>query len=560
MELDRDQLLEKFTSPGTDYEVSLEKISGRSCRVFKNAPNQLKDLYDSARSEETFLVFEDERYTFNQVSDLAAQLGNGLKQKFQLNQGDRVAISMRNYPEWVIAFNAITSMGCVVVSMNSLWQAEEMAFALNDSGSKVLLADAERIERYLKIQSQTNVSVVSVRTESQSEVTHSWQNILDNQSNTLPASSQPDDLATILYTSGSTGHPKGVPSSHRKIMNALLSWELDTKINAKLEYIFPRTSAHQPATLLGVPLFHATGSHAVMLASYRAQRKIVSMSKWDVELAALLIEREHISSFVGPATMTGDLERFARASKYDLSSMIAIGGGGSPRAPQQVKQIDKSFVAALPSTGWGMTETNAIGVGIAGRDYLDHSESSGRVSAIIDLRVMDESGTELGRNETGELEIKGVTVIDGYWNRPEQNAETFQDGWLKTGDVGYIDAKGYVYIVDRIKDLVIRGGENIGCAEVEAALLAFKDVNEASVYGLPDERLGEIVGGTLSVTESFLETELREFLETKLAKFKIPEKLIFGLRPLERLGSGKIDKRKLKKEAIEYHLKNRTLS
>ena len=555
MEISRDQVIAKLTSPGMDYEIIDGKVLGRPCRMFKNAPLTLRELFETSRSEATFLVYGSDRYSFNETADISAQLGNCLLARYGVSKGDRIAISMRNYPEWVFAFNAITSIGCVAVAMNSLWQSEEMAFALNDSGSRLLIADDERIDRFFEIRSKTNVDVVGVRALSGSaREIESLESLLEEQANVLPdIAIDPDDMATILYTSGSTGHPKGVVSCHRNILNALFSWELDAQINSELGYTDQALSSYQPAMLLGVPLFHASGSHAVMLASYRSQRKLVSMRKWDVEEAASLIEREQISAFLGPAAMTGDLERYARSSKFDLGTMIAVGGGGSPRAPEQVKRIKDSFSAALPSTGWGMTETNAIGSGIAGRDYLAHPGSSGRVSAVLDLRIVDPDGVVQDRNEIGELEVSGVSVIKGYWNRPEQNAQTFNDGWLKTGDVAYIDDEGYLFIVDRIKDLVIRGGENIGCAEVEAALLSCPGVKEASVYALPDERLGEIVGATLTIIQPFSEVELRNFLENNLAKFKIPELMILSDKSLPRIASGKIDKRRIREEAVNFH-------
>jgi long-chain acyl-CoA synthetase len=226
-----------------------------------------------------------------------------------------------------------------------------------------------------------------------------------------------------------------------------------------------------------------------------------------------------------------------------------VGGGGAPRAPAQVRNIDRTFERAVPNTGWGMTETNAIGTGIAGKDYLDHPESSGRRSAVLDLRIVDEAGNELASGERGELQVRGTSVIRGYWNRPDANAETFVDGWLRTGDVAYLDGDGFLYIVDRIKDLVIRGGENIGCGSVEAALLEHPAVAEASVYGVPDERLGEEVGATVHGPSAADEDELRAFLKPRLAAFEIPRYIRISAAPLPRTASGKILKRQLREEA-----------
>ena len=300
----------------------------------------------------------------------------------------------------------------------------------------------------------------------------------------------------MLYTSGSTGHPKGAISCHRNVLNALLSWELDMQAALGNGLVNLPTQDRQAATLLGVPLFHVTGSHAVFLSSYRAQRRCVSMYKWDVAEAVRLIETEQITQFVAPAAMTGDLADYAVENDCNISSLQVVGGGGAPRAPEQVARI-KSDIDSRPNTGWGMTETNAIGTAIIGEDYLERPASSGRVSAVLDIRIVDENGHVLPAGERGELQICGGSIIRGYWNRPDANAETFDGDWLRTGDVAYLDEDGFVFIVDRIKDLVIRGGENIGCGAVEAALLEYPDIVEASVYGVPDDRLGEEVGATI---------------------------------------------------------------
>ena len=555
-EISRDEALAKLSAKGEPYELTDGHVFDRPCRLFKNGPKTLRELFEENLSDETFIVFEDERLTYRESYDLSARVANMMVSEYGIKAGDRVAISMRNFPEWIIAFCATTAIGGIAVAMNSLWNPEEMAYGLKDSGAKLLFADQERIDRIKQIKEGIEAQVISVRANDQSDYPD-LQKLLDNyQDSSMPLPEpMPEDIATLLYTSGSTGHPKGVASCHLNITTALLGWELDGQAGMMVNKIEPPVLEHQPATLLAVPLFHATGSHAVFLQSFRNQRKIVSMYKWDPSMAAELIEREKITSFIAPAAMTGDLVQEAGKTNRDLSTLASVGGGGAPRAPEQVKNIHDSFEKAMPGTGWGMTETNAIGTGIGGQDYLDHPASSGRCSIVNQIRVVNEDGTQLPPTERGELQIRGSTIFKGYWDKPEANAETFtSDGWMKTGDVAYIDDEGYLYIVDRIKDLVIRGGENIGCGEVEAALLEHPAILEASVYAVPDERLGEEVGATFYSQDDLDESELQQFLSQRLAKFKIPKYLQNQRVPLPRTASGKILKREIREQAVNQVL------
>tara|TARA_A100001037_G_scaffold224584_1_gene202517 strand:- start:11743 stop:13416 length:1674 start_codon:yes stop_codon:yes gene_type:complete len=555
--MDRTQAITQLTAKGAPFELVDTQVYGRRCEGFLHAPATLRELFHAARSDVPFIVYEDERLTFEQAWRQASAIGTLLVNEFGLCKGDRVAISMRNYPEWITAFMAATSVGCIAVAMNSLWGPDEMQYGLNDCGARVLFADAERLERLRQCNSvPEGLRVLAVRAD---EVVGPGAMRLDEALENFVGADMPQvdlsahDDATIFYTSGSTGHPKGVLSCHLNLTTALLSWELDGHAAALVAGVEMPVPEQQEATLLGVPLFHATGSHAVLLTAYRSQRRVVCMYKWDVERAAELIERESISAFTAPPAMTGDLVVLARETRRDLSSLRRVGGGGAARAPEQVRGIDAAFDEALPGTGWGMTETNAIGAGISGQDYLDHPESSGRCSAVLSLRVVDESGRELAAGERGELQVRGTTIFRGYWNRPDADAEAFAEDWLKTGDVAYLDEEGYLYIVDRIKDLVIRGGENIGCGAVEAALLEYPSVLEASVYAVPDQRLGEEVGATVYVNEPVDAATLQGFLRNRLARFEIPRYLDVTDQPLPRTGSGKIYKRLLRERAVAKH-------
>jgi long-chain acyl-CoA synthetase len=548
----RAEAIAALTAPGQFYELEQMTIRGRSLRVFKNAPASLRELFADAVSDKTFIVYETDRLTFAEAWARAGRIGGLLVRDYGVQPGDRVAISMRNYPEWILAFMAVTSIGAIAVAMNALWQPDEMAYGLSDSGAKVLFADQERLDRLAQVATPVDVKVIAVRaTESVGSADLNTLLSAAGDVDMPPASIAPDDDAMIFYTSGSTGHPKGVISTHRNVMSALFSWELELVVGAELAGIAPEPPVVQPAGLLAVPLFHVTGANAIFLQAYRAQRKLVCMYRWDPERAAELIEVEKISSFTAPAAMTGDLVRAARITSRDLSSLLTVGGGGAPRAPEQVKQIEGAFGKALPNTGWGMTETNAIGTGIGGLDYLERPASSGRCSAVLDLKIVDEQGNSLPAGERGELLVRGTSVFFGYWNRPDVNANLFEDGWFRTGDVAYLDDEGFLFIVDRIKDLIIRGGENIGCGQVEAALLLHPDVHEAAVYAVPDERLGEEVGATVHGAPGLDPEALRTFLQAHLARFEVPRYILLADQPLPRTASGKILKRDLREAALK---------
>ncbi len=547
----------QLTAPGQFYELRSEVVDGVPLKMFANLPASLRELFDASRSDATFIVYEKERYSFEDAWTRAARIAQILVDEYGVKPGDRAAISMRNYPEWALAFMAITSIGAVAVALNTLWQPDELEYCLADCGAKVIFADQERLDRLAQCRTDETVNIVAVRPDGPLAHGRDLRELLaEIGSDSMPAPIgdgivDGESVAIIFYTSGSTGHPKGVASSHRSILTALFSWELDAEAGALISEVDPVPAPEEVATLLAVPLFHVTASHAVFLRSFRAQRKMVGMYKWDPALGAELIEREKINSFIAPAAMTGDLVREARRTSRDLSTLGMVGGGGAPRAPEQVAGIDNSFTNALPVTGWGMTETNAIGTGIGGPDYLDRPESSGRCAAVSEIKIVDDAGNTLPANSRGEMLVRGSGMFKGYWKNQAVDTSVFENGWFRTGDVGYLDDDGFLYVVDRIKDLIIRGGENIGCGQVEAALLEHPDIDEVAVYPVPDERLGEEVGATVFSSVAIDMVALREFLSEHLPRHEIPTKINVVDTPLPRTASGKIFKRALRDAAVQ---------
>ena len=550
----RQQAINEVCAPGEPFELKTTQIRGRECRVFVNAPRTLHDLYAENRSELDFLIYDDERLTYEDVYQRASALGAALVEKYDIQPGDRVAIAMRNYPEWVIALFAITSIGAIAVPVNAWWNARELAYSIEDSEPKLIVVDEERLERLAECAaSGVSVQAIHVRVaENPGIESDDWGAVVAQfAGSAMPARViHPDDDAIILYTSGSTAHPKGVVSTHRNVIHALLSWELDWELRKHMGLYELPEPEEQGGMVLAIPLFHVAGCHAAMLSSIRNQRKVICMYKWNVQKGMELIEREGATALMATPAISGDVVHAYPSSDFDLSSLLILGGGGAPRAPEQVRAIDRLTDTVVPATGWGMTETNAIGAGIAAVDYLERPSSSGQASAVLDFRIVDEDGNECSSGERGELQVRGTSMFRGYWKKPEADAEAFDGDWFRTGDAAYLDDDGFLYIVDRIKDIVIRGGENIGCAAVEAALLEHPHVLEASVYAVPNERLGEEVGATLYVQGKIEEAELRDFLLPRIAEFEIPRYVHTVSTPLPRIASGKIAKRQLQGEAI----------
>jgi long-chain acyl-CoA synthetase len=546
-----EQAVRAVTGPGGLFEIVEADVAGQRLKVWKNAPPSLRALFAAARArgDATFLVYEDERWSFGRVMEQVDALAAALVERYGVAPGDRVAIAMRNYPEWVVAFAAITSIGAISVSLNAWWTTDELDYALRDSGSRVAIADGERLARIAPLLGDLALRVVTVRAEGQLPAgADAWNDVVREGAPLPDVDVTPDMDATILYTSGTTGRPKGAVSTHRAVLSALVAFAARSAINAAMGAGTPSGHPYPPAFILIVPLFHVTGCVPVMLSCFAAGYKLVMMHKWGPARALELIERERVTQFVGVPTQSWDLLECPDFARRDTSSLVSVGGGGAPAPPELVRRVEKSFAVARPGIGYGMTETNAYGPGNSGDDYLRKPTSCGRVVPVVELRVTDAEGRALGPDEVGEIWFRGPNLIRGYWNRPDATGETIVDGWLRSGDIGRIDAEGFVYVQDRAKDMVLRAGENVYCAEVEAAIYEHPDVHEAAVFGVPHERLGEeVAAAVVPKTGRTLEPEaLRGFLAAHLAAFKIPSRIALHREPLPRNPAGKILKRALR--------------
>ncbi len=556
MAVSYEEALAMVSGPGSPLEVAEREFGGVTYRAFKNTPNSLRDIFETARGKEgTFIVYEDERWSFADHVARVDAIAHALVNTYGIERGDRVAISMRNLPEWVQTFAAILSVGAVSVSFNAWWTEEEHDFALEDSNAKVIFVDHERVERSAKPARRLGAKVVAVRSGSMElpDDVDRLEDILVEGATMPVVEIDSEDYATILYTSGTTGRPKGAVSTHRAVLQAMLSFAAGAGIQSIRRGADVIGGSNPPCFILIVPLFHVTGCVPVMMTCYTMGLKLVMMYKWDPEAALKLIEAEQVTNFVGVPTQSWDMLESPNFSKYDTSTLVSVGGGGAPAPQKLVGRIESTFKAGRPNIGYGMTETNAYGPGNYGDDYVSHPTSTGRAHMpVMDCVIRDEDFNDLPVGTRGEIWMKGPNLISGYWNRPDATAETIVDGWLRSGDIGRIDEEGFLYIEDRAKDMVLRGGENVYCAEVESAIYEHQAIFEAAVFGVPNERLGEEVAAVVVLRdgETLTVEELQAHVAHHLAAFKVPSKVLITTERLPRSAQGKVLKRELRDTAF----------
>ena len=544
-----------LTAPGADFEVTTTNVRGVDIRTYANAVPNLRDAWatTAAYADREYLVYEDERLTYAQAHDRVNALGNWLIAQ-GVNSGDRIAIAMRNYPEWLLSYWATLSIGATVVGMNAWWTGPEMLYALNDSEPKAIILDEERLATFNEIRQQLpTMQVVGVRLSAEQENVTPWQSVIANPAPIKTVAIDPDSDACIFYTSGTTGNPKGAQLTHRgcvsNIWSLMFAGALQRVLAVQKGLIEADAEPPIPSALVTTPLFHVTANNCVAHGTTLAGGKLTHMYKWDAGIALKLIEQEKISALSGVPVMAREVISHPDFAKTDTSSLLTLGGGGAQLQPDLVGKIDDQVATARPSTGYGMTETCGIITSIGADYFVDKPASCGPAMPVFETKVVDpETGEERPNGDPGELWVRGGHVIRGYINRPEATAETIVDGWLRTGDMAREDEDGFLYIVDRIKDMVLRGGENIYCAEVESAIFDHPAVAECTVFGVADDRLGEEVGAAIYLTpgQSAEAADIREHCAGQLAKFKIPRYIWFTNEALPRNASGKFLKRELR--------------
>jgi long-chain acyl-CoA synthetase len=554
----------RLTGPGAPFEIAQRETSGAPLRIWKNAPPTLRQAFTAGRTfgGKTFLVHGEDRVSFEGFARATLAVAAALTD-LGVRKGDRVAIAMRNLPEWPVAFFGAVLAGAIATPLNAWGTGPELEYGLTDSGAKVAFLDRERLERLFEhLHACPALVRVMVCRESE-EVAHplvgkledligdpsTWADLPDRP---LPeVQLEPEDDATLFYTSGTTGKPKGALGTHRNSCTTIVA----RPFAVAFAYLrrgetppAPDPAAPQKATLLSVPFFHTTGCQAVLIPSLVHGVKVVTMRKWDPELAMRLIQQERITSAGGVPTIAWQLIEHPRVGDHDLSSLEGLSYGGAPAPGELVRRIKQKFPKSSPGTAWGMTETSATFTHHTAEDYELRPDSCGLALPVCEMRIVGDDGGEKSVGETGELWVRGPNVVKGYWRKPEATKETFIDGWLRTGDIGKLDEEGFLTLVDRAKDMLIRGGENIYCIEVENALFEHPAVVDAAVVGIAHRTLGEEPAAVVTLKPGARgnEAELRAFVAERLASFKVPVKILFRDEILPRNANGKILKSELR--------------
>lgn len=544
------------TSTDPAFALTKAEIRGTTYTVFQNIPPTVPALMAASRARQAeaggdYVLYEGERLSYPTFCDHVRRMAQVLQSDLGLGQGARVAIAMRNYPELLILTLAIASIGGVTVFVNAWWTTEELDYALRDSEARVVFADGPRLARIQPLAEALALTLVGVR-DGAGMTAHAYTRLRDAADAgafVQPVIDTDDDFA-IMYSSGTTGKPKGVVQTHRNAVNAVFSWLMQSVVAPLVTPPEPDAPPPpRPSALVVTPLFHVTATHPLFLLSMPAGAQITLMRKWDAREAVRLIREEKITRFLGVPTQSAELMQAARALGETLETLDYIGAGGAKRPGAQVAQLAETFPKAGIATGWGMTETSALGIGAIGDDYKTRPETAGRLHPPVqELRILDDAGNEVPVGEIGEITVKSPANMRCYLNKPEATADVLRDGWLRTGDLGRIDAEGYVTILDRKKNIIIRGGENIACLDVEGALHRHADVIEACAFSVPDDRLGEIVGAAIQTRGGvdIPQADMAAFLSRHIAPFKIPQHLWCQPGPLSRGATDKIDRRAIR--------------
>lgn len=549
---------ETLTGPGGEFEIIETEILGNKIRDYKNRPNSVREIWLSTAqfADRDYIVYQQERIPYGEAHRIVNSLAGWLFEQ-GVRPGDRVAIAMRNYPEWMLIYWACTSIGVAVVGMNAWWTDTEMAYGINDAQPKLAFVDAERLAR-IKDNPEINTppGLITVRVDEQIDGATQWTAIIGVDRDLPAVDVDPDSDACIFYTSGTTGFPKGAQLTHRGCVANLLNMQYaaTSAVMAMMAAtdFEPPADPPVPVGLVTTPLFHVTANNCGAYRVTALGGTIVLMYRWDAGEALRLIERERVTSAGGVPVMGRELINHPDFDKTDTSSLMAVSCGGAQVPPDQVQKIDDQIETARPGTGYGMTEVCGIITSVAGDFFVDKPDSAGPAMPNLETRFVNDAGEEVASGELGELWVRGSSVIRGYINRPEATAESITDGWLHTGDIGREDEDGFIFLVDRKKDMVLRGGENIYCAEVEATIYHHPAIAECCVFGVPDERLGEEVGAAIYLKPgvSLTVDDLKAHCASRAAKFKIPRYVWFYDEPFPRNASGKFLKRAVREQLI----------